>query len=74
MAEKHWRQFLPKLVADLEASGRLHACLYWAERRTMEEMDLIRPQLEQLGHAPAAAHAIAWELIREHYILLPPEI
>ncbi len=31
MAEKHWRKFLPKMVADLEAKGLLHQMLLAAE-------------------------------------------
>ena len=34
MAEKHWRKFLPKMVAELEAKGLLHKMLLEAEERT----------------------------------------
>jgi hypothetical protein len=27
LAEQHWREFLPKMVAELEAKGQLHAML-----------------------------------------------
>ena len=34
LAEKHWRQFCPRLVAELEAKGQLHAILLEAEEKT----------------------------------------
>ena len=34
MAERHWREFLPKLVSDLEAQGQLHQRLLEAEEKT----------------------------------------
>ena len=42
MAERHWREFCPKLVADLEAQGRLHEMLLEAEEQTEAEMDQLR--------------------------------
>ncbi len=73
LAEKHWREFLPKLVAELEAKGLLHEMLIEAEGQTAEEMDRIRRQLIQQGWTPQQAHDSAWELVREGYIFLPPE-
>ena len=73
MAEKHWRNFLPKMVADLEASGRLHQMLLEAEEKTESEMDELRRHLIQQGLTPQQAHDRAWEIVRERYILLPPE-
>ena len=73
MAEKHWRNFLPKMVADLEASGRLHQMLLEAEEKTGSEMDELRRHLTQQGLTPQQAHDRAWEIVRERYILLPPE-
>lgn len=73
MAEEHWRKFLPKTVAELEASGRLRTCLYWAERRTTDEMDMVSSRAIQLGYTPEEAREIAWDLVRERYIFLPHE-
>ncbi|MCX6929355.1 MAG: hypothetical protein NT154_39970 [Verrucomicrobia bacterium] len=73
MAEKHWRKFLPKMVADLEASGRLHQMLLEAEEKTESEMDELRRHLIQQGLTPQQAHDRAWEIVRERYILLSPE-
>ena len=73
MAEKHWREFLPKMVATLEAKGRLHELLLEAEEKTGEEMDQIRRRLIRQGWTPQQAHDSAWEIVRERYIFLPPE-
>jgi hypothetical protein len=73
MAEKHWRQFRPKLVAELEAKGTLQATLLEAEEQTDAELDQIRRQLIQQGQTPQQAHDTAWEMVRERYLFLPPE-
>ena len=73
MAEKHWRQFLPKMVAELEASGRLHQALLEAEEKTKDEMASLRTELMRQGLSADQAHRQAWEMVRERYLLLPPE-
>ena len=73
MAEKHWRQFLPRMTAQLEASGRLHAMLLEAEERTEAELDSLRRHFIQQGLTPQQAHDRAWEIVRERYLFLPPE-
>jgi hypothetical protein len=74
MAEKHWREFLPKMVQDLEAKGQLPEMLQEAEEKTKDDMeDLTRKLISQQDYTPEAAERVAWEMIRERYILLPPE-
>ena len=73
LAAKHWRQFCPKMVAELEATGRLHEMLLEAEEKTEAEMDALRRHLIQQGLTPQQAHDRAWEIVRERYIFLPPE-
>ncbi len=73
MAEHHWRQFCPKLVAQLEASGQLHAMLLEAEEQTEAELDSLRRHFIQQGLTPQQAHDRAWEIVRERYLFLPPE-
>ena len=73
MAEKHWREFCPKMVAELEARNQLHALLLEAEEQTVRELDQIRRQLMQRGLTAQQAHDQAWETVRERYIFLPPE-
>ena len=74
MAEKHWREFLPKMVAQMEAKGRLMEALWEAQETTLDEMETLTRQLEREQRmTPEQAQVTAWELIREKYILLPPE-
>jgi hypothetical protein len=74
MAQKHWREFLPKMVAQLEAEGRLMEALWAAQETTLDELETLTRRMErEQAMTPAQAQAAAWELIREKYILLPPE-
>ncbi len=74
MAEKHWREFLPKKVEELEAKGQLQEMLQDAEEKTKDEMeDLTRKLISEQGYTPEDAERVAWEIVRERYILLPPE-
>lgn len=73
VAEKHWREHLPRMVAEMERTGTLQQMLLEAEEKTKDEMDVIRRKLIQQGLTPQQAHDQAWEMVREKYILLPPE-
>lgn len=73
MAEKHWREFLPKMVRELEAKGLLHQMLLEAEEKTKDEMVDLRTGFMTQGLTAQQAHDRAWEMVRESYILLPPE-
>jgi hypothetical protein len=74
MAEKHWREFCPKMVRQLETEGRLMEALWEAQETTLDEMETLTRRMErEQGLTPGQAQAIAWELVREKYILLPPE-
>jgi hypothetical protein len=74
MAERHWREFLPKMVRELEAKGTLMETLFEAQETTINEMEALTRQLEmEQKLTPQQAHDQAWEMIREKYILLPPE-
>jgi hypothetical protein len=74
MAERHWREFLPTMVARMEAEGRLMAALVEAQETTLDEMETLTRRMEkEKAMTPEQAQAAAWELVREKYILLPPE-
>jgi hypothetical protein len=73
LAEKHWREHLPKMVRDLERKGLLQQMLLEAEDKTKDELATLRAQLMKQGATPQQAHDQAWEMVREKYILLPPE-
>ncbi|OAM87138.1 TnpV protein [Termitidicoccus mucosus] len=73
MAEAHWREHCPQMVRGLETEGRLQEALLEAQERTAEEMDQLLRDFRKEGLTPEQAHSRAWELVREKYILLPPE-
>ena len=74
MAEEHWRLFLPRMTAHLEATGQLLTLLMAAEDRTESEMDELRRRFQRQGLTAEQAHQRVWELVRERYIFLPPEV
>jgi hypothetical protein len=74
MAGKHWREFLPAMVRELETKGSLMEALFEAQETTIDEMEALTRKLEtEQKLTPQQAHDQAWEMIREKYILLPPE-
>ncbi|MBN8710603.1 MAG: hypothetical protein J0I10_14555 [Verrucomicrobia bacterium] len=73
MAERHWREFRPKMVAEMEAAGKLEEALYEAQERTLDELLELETKLEADGLTKQQASDQAWEVVRERYILLPPE-
>jgi len=73
MAEKHWREHCPGMVRELERKGLLHQMLLEADERTKDEMANLRIELMKQGKTAQQAHDQAWEMVREKYILLPPE-
>jgi hypothetical protein len=73
LAEKHWREHCPKLVRELEAKGQLHQMLLEAEEKTKDEMIELTQQFRKQGLTAQQAHDRAWEMVRESYLLLPPE-
>ena len=74
MAERHWREFRPRMVQEMEAKGTLREALFEAQETSINEMETLTRQLEtEQKLTPQQAHDQAWEMIREKYILLPPE-
>ena len=74
MAKRHWTEFLPQMVKEMEAKGTLMEALYEAQETTLDEMEALTRKLEtELKLTPQQAHDQAWEMIREKYILLPAE-
>ena len=74
LAEKHWREYLPKMVQELEAKGQLQEMLLEAEEKTKDEMEeTTRKLISEQDYTPDQAERAAWEMVRERYILVPPE-
>jgi hypothetical protein len=72
-AQRHWKEFRPKMVRELEARGKLMEALYEAQETTLDEMEKLTRQLRRQGLTPQQAETQAWEMVREKYILLPEE-
>jgi hypothetical protein len=74
MAERHWREFRPAMVTELEAKGTLMEALFEAQETTLDEMETLTRKLQtEQNLTPQQAQDQAWEMIREKYILLPAE-
>ncbi len=74
MAERHWREFCPAKVRELEAKGTLREALFEAQETTIDEMETLTRKLEtEMDLTPQQAETTAWEMVREKYILLPAE-
>ena len=65
-ARTHWAQYRPRLVAELEAAGRLEAALAAAVTQTETAIEGL---MIQHGYTLLDA----WEAVREEWVLLPAE-
>lgn len=73
MAEAHWREHCPRRVRELERTGTLNGSLLEAQNRTLDEMEQLMRDFRRQGLNPQQAYDQAWEMVRERYILIPPE-
>ena len=73
LAERHWRTWLPRRVAEWERTGQLKAKLQKAAERTVTDTETLRQHFLQQGLTPSQAQQRAWEIARERYLFLPPE-
>ena len=73
LAERHWRTWLPRQVAELERTGRLKTKLQEAAERTVTDSEELQRHFLQQGLTPSQAQQRAWEIVRERYLFLPPE-
>jgi hypothetical protein len=73
LAERHWRAWLPRRVAELERTGQLQAKLQEAAERTVTDTETLRQHFLQQGLTSTQAQQRAWEIVRERYLFLPPE-
>lgn len=61
------------MVRELEETGKLEEALHEAQERTLDELMELETKLEAQGLTTQQARDQAWEVVRERYILLPPE-
>ena len=70
--ESFWARLNPRYLFAL-LRQRFHQMLLEAEEKTKDEMATLRTELMKQGSTADQAHRQAWEMVREKYILLPPE-
>ena len=70
LAAKFWREFHPKMWAELSRTGKLETALKEAEERTVAEMDDLRRHFLSQGMNEEQAQQTAWEIVRERYVCL----
>jgi hypothetical protein len=73
LARSHWKEHRPKFFAELQKDGYLEEALNNAAKNTLDAYQNVKRQLLKRGESPGQAHAIAWELVREEWILRPSE-
>ena len=62
LAERHWRVWLPRLVAELERTGQLQAKLQEAAELTVTDTAALQQHFLQQGLTAKQAGQRAWEL------------
>ena len=65
MAKEHWKEYRPRMYKELEDSGQLEERLYQAQEQTA---DMLAELISQ-----GMSDDMAWEFVREQWILLPEE-
>ena len=73
LAERHWRIWLPRRVAELERQGLLMAKLCEAAERTVQGLSPTPAAFPPTRPDAESSAQRAWEIARERYLFLPPE-
>lgn len=73
MARKSWKENNPRLYKGLKESGELESSLQEAAEMTLEAMKEYEKKLLELNYTKDQAGDIAWEVLREEWLLLPAE-
>jgi hypothetical protein len=73
LAERHWRTWLPRLVAELERTGQLQTKLREAAASTVADTVALQQHFHSQGMTPAQASQRAWEIACTRYLFLQPE-
>lgn len=70
----HWKQFQPRLVQELEATGLLRESLQRAVDLTNEAVEQMLPELRKQGYTEEQAERTAMELVQGEWLFPPQEI
>ena len=70
LARSHWKEHRAKLYRNFKKSGELEERIENAARFTLNAFNVEKERLEKKGFDPNQASEIAWELVREEWILV----
>ena len=73
LGREHWKKFRPKHYRSLKKSGYLEEAVANAAKFTLEAYLVEKGRLSERGFSENQAHQVAWELVREEWLLLPDE-
>lgn len=73
LARSHRKKYLPKFYRNLEKSGELEERVENAARFTFQAFEVEKKRLQENGLARQQASEVAWELVREEWLLLRSE-
>jgi hypothetical protein len=73
LADRHWRTWSPRRVAELEQTGCLRAKLQEAAERTARDSNELEHHFLQQGLTLSQARQRAWEIVMARYLFVPPE-
>lgn len=73
LGRKHLKEHCPKQFRGLQEEGNLEEALDNAARNTLQAYQNAKSRLLENGLKENEAHDIAWELVREEWLLIPSE-
>jgi hypothetical protein len=73
LAREHWKKHRPSLFRALEKEGSLEQRLENAANFTLKGYEVEKKRLLERGYQENQAHEVAWELVREEWLLLPDQ-
>jgi len=73
LARSHWKKHLPNFYRNLEKSGELEKRVENVAKFTLDAFNLEKEKLLKKGWRPQEASEVAWEMVREEWVLLRSE-
>jgi cation transport regulator ChaB len=73
LGREYWKKFRPKHYRALKRSGYLDEALENEAKFTLEAYVVEKRRLLDRGFPENQAHQVAWELVREEWLLLADE-
>jgi hypothetical protein len=73
LGRRHWKEHRPKLFRELQKSGYLDEALTNAAQNTLDAYQNLKAKLLKSGDTECQAQEIAWEMVRQEWLLRPSE-